>query len=244
MVLGHDAAELLELEPDEVALIALPSIKQQGAVCWNNLNQGSRAEMNRDGVTDEETLRRVSWKLAAAWQWLLNEGLLAPHPGQDHPWYMATERAFAMADPLAHLSEVRSLSLLRRAKLDPALTERVLPIFRRALYSAAVFQAMLEVEVRVRDLSGLSLNGVDLMKQAFRAQPAGPLSDPGAGVGDREARMALFWGAIGEYRNEAGHNPANPDDPQEAAEAVLLANGLLRMVESVRVRLRPAPTTS
>lgn len=50
MVLGHDSAERLELEPAEVALIALPSI-QQGAVCWIDLNQGSRAEMNRDGVT-------------------------------------------------------------------------------------------------------------------------------------------------------------------------------------------------
>lgn len=60
MVLGHDAADLLELDADEVALIALPSIKLQDAVCWNNLNQESRAKMNRDGVTDEETLRRVS----------------------------------------------------------------------------------------------------------------------------------------------------------------------------------------
>jgi hypothetical protein len=98
VVLGQDALVLLELEPDEVALIALPSIQQQGSVSWNNLNQRCRTEMARDGVTDEETLRRVSWKLAAAWQWLLNEGLLAPDPGQDHPWYMARERAFAMAD--------------------------------------------------------------------------------------------------------------------------------------------------
>lgn len=244
MVLGHDAAELLELDPDEVALIALPSLKAKGAVCWNNFNLDARAEMHRDGVTEEETLRRVSWKLAAAWQWLLNEGLLAPHPGQDHPWFMATERAFAMADPRAHVSEVRSLALLRRAQLDSALTERVLPIFRRALYTAAVFQAMLEVEVRVRDLSGLPLHGVDLMKQAFRAQPPGPLADPRAGVGDREARMALFWGAIGEYRNEAGHNITDPDDPQEAAEVVLLANGLLRIVENVRARLQALPPTS
>lgn len=157
---------------------------------------------------------------------------------------MATERAFAMADPRAHLSEVRSLSLLRRAQLDPALTERVLPIFRRALYSAAVFQAMLEVEVRVRDLSGLALNGVALMKQAFRPQPLGRLSDPSAGVGDREARMALFWGATGEYRNEAGHNITNPEDPQEAAEVVLLANSLLRIVEGARARLQAQPPTN
>jgi hypothetical protein len=85
MVMGHDAEELLGLDPDEVALIALPWLKDKGEVCWNNLNQDSRAEMNRDGVTDEETIRRVSWKLAAAWHWLLNEGSLAPHPGQITP---------------------------------------------------------------------------------------------------------------------------------------------------------------
>jgi hypothetical protein len=40
MVLGHDAAELLELEPDEVALLALPSIKQQGAVTPSLFSDG------------------------------------------------------------------------------------------------------------------------------------------------------------------------------------------------------------
>jgi DNA-binding transcriptional ArsR family regulator len=85
MVMGHDTEELLGLDPDEVALIALPWLKEKGEVCWNNLNQDSRAEMNRDGVTDEETIRRVSWKRAAAWHWLLNEGSLAPHPGQITP---------------------------------------------------------------------------------------------------------------------------------------------------------------
>jgi hypothetical protein len=83
-----------------------------------------------------------------------------------------------MAEPLTHLSEVRSLALLRRAELDPVLTERVLPIFLRGLYSAAILQAMLEVEVRVRELSGLSLERRGLDETGISGTTPGTVGGP------------------------------------------------------------------
>lgn len=74
------------------------------------------------------------------------------------------------------------------------------------------------------------------MKQAF-SKDNGPLRDPDLVAGEREARMALFWGAIGVFKNPTSHRPVNYDDPTVAAEAVLLADLLLRLLDDVAERL-------
>jgi hypothetical protein len=43
--------------------------------------------------------------------------------------------------------------------------------------------------------------------------------------------MALFWGAIGVFKNPTSHRPVDYGDPAMAAEAVLLADLLLRMLD-------------
>lgn len=134
VLLGHDAAELLELEPDELALIALPILQLQGAVCWNNQNQASRADVRRAGVADRETLRRVSWRLGrqlgngsstrSCWRRIRARITLGTWP-QTEP----------VQCPIpCSPSEVRSLSLLRRAQLDqpcPSVCFRYFGKFRR-----------------------------------------------------------------------------------------------------------------
>ena len=49
---------------------------------------------------------------------------------------------------------------------------------------------------------------------------------------EREARSALFAGAIGSYKNPHSHRDVPLDDAAEATEVILLANHLLRIVES------------
>ena len=67
--------------------------------------------------------------------------------------------------------------------------------------------------------------GVSLMRDAFRAD-GGPLADPNEELGEREALAHLFAGAIGEMKNPTSHRHVDLDDPQEAAESILLANYL------------------
>ena len=85
------------------------------------------------------------------------------------------------------------------------------------------------VEEEVRRASGLDKDGVKLMGAAFGT--SGPLVDPELHPSEREALAPLFIGAIGTYKNPGSHRTVNVDDPQEAAEAILLANNLLRILD-------------
>ncbi len=69
------------------------------------------------------------------------------------------------------------------------------------------------------------------MRKAFSPK-GGPLTDQGAEVAEKEARAAMFVGAIGSYKNPQSHRDVNLNDPEEAVEIIMLANHLLRIVQS------------
>lgn len=101
--------------------------------------------------------------------------------------------------------------------------------FMRSEFDVAVFQAMKDVEVAVRDASSLSDKvGTDLMRSAFNPKE-GRLTDSSADGGECVAGMELFAGAVGSYKNLHSHRDVDVDDPSEAVEIIMLANHLLRM---------------
>lgn len=49
--------------------------------------------------------------------------------------------------------------------------------------------------------------------------------------------MALFWGAIGVFKNQVSHRQVDHADATVASEVVLLADLLLRILDGVEDRL-------
>jgi uncharacterized protein (TIGR02391 family) len=138
----------------------------------------------------------------------------------------------------------RKAGLLPIGQLHPHIAARVYPAFMRGEYDTAVFQAFREVEVAVRDAGKFGPNdlGRDLMRAAFKPalkndQPTttpGPLTDTELPAAEQEAMANLFAGAIGLYKNPQSHRHV-PTLPEDAAEVIVFASQLLRIVD----RLKP-----
>lgn len=56
--------------------------------------------------------------------------------------------------------------------------------------------------------------------------------DAMAEPGEKEARSALFAGAIGSYKNPHSHRDVDLSDPKEAVEIIMLGNHLLCIVDA------------
>ena len=120
---------------------------------------------------------------------------------------------------------------LPRDIMIDSFKREVWPLFIRKQYDVAIFQAFKLLEVTVRDKSGLSNDdiGVALMRKAFK-KDSGPLSNPKEENSEQEALAHLYSGAIGRYKNPQSHRIVGEDNPVSAAEKIILANHLIRLI--------------
>ena len=221
------ADQVVALPGDRLALLILDDLIKVKE--WNEYNYLLTADRKFRGEAAEA--------IAEAMAWLRSRALIARTPGQtDHAAIIVTRtgRRLAAEGPTAFFAAERLQS-----GLHPLIEQVARPQFLMGEYELAVFAAMKAVEIRVRKLAGLSdaAFGVDLMKKAFGT--TGALTDPSATGGEREGTRELFSGAYGVLRNPAGHREVNYDDVSEAAEAVLTASLLMRILDRVEARLFP-----
>lgn len=180
------------------------------------------------------TSRPAARAYEEAFDWIERHGLVARDPTQTGPdWFFVTDAGWEVIKSDAGLAAVRAAARLD-VDLHPLIAERVRSQYLLGEYEAAALLAMRQVEIRVRELAGASDAdiGVTLMKESFKK--GGALADANLEAGEQQATMALFWGAIGVFKNPSSHRQVDFEDPTLASEVVLLADLLLRMLDRPR----------
>ena len=225
--LGLTPETILDLPLESLALAVLQNYAE--AKSWNRNNWMLGAQRNTGKGPHLDAL-------AEAWAWLESKALVAPAPAQSSPEARIITRTGRRALASASLAEIQAAERIG-LDLHPRLEGKVRPLFLLGDYETAAFKAMKEVEVRVRELSGLSndLIGVPLVRQAFNLAD-GPLTDQSHDKGERQARSDLFAGALGSFKNPTSHRAVTYQDPTEASEVILLADLLMRILDTVEAK--------
>lgn len=218
----HGDEVTLSLPISELALQVLRDFKLSNG--WNRRNW--LLESEQWGKLRSKEAKRA---LGEAWAWLESRGLIAPDPEQTaaHACFVTRLGEQALASGITDIDAGARLGM----QLHPRLARIVERQFLMGERELAVFAAMKSVEVRVRELSGLGadLVGTALMQEAFK--PGGLLADSAAERGEQVGRMELFKGAMGTFKNPSSHRPVDYEDPVEAAEIVLFADLLHRVLD-------------
>ncbi len=213
--------DVLSLPIDRLALAVLRDWSETNE--WNLYNWLNAAKQSFSSRTD------VLLTLSEAENWLVAKGLLArgdPHQSSSEAGFVTRLGRRVLADGLEPLLATERLDV----DLHPRL-KKVRSQFLLGEYELAAFASMREVEIRVRQLAEAedSLIGVKLMQRSFGE--GGPLANDSLDTGERIGIMNLFSGAIAVFKNPPSHRQVNYDDPTEAAEVILFAGLLLRMLD-------------
>lgn len=226
--------QVLALEPEQIAPMLLKFLSTSDGSGYLNLYT-LILEGNIDrlfGQSFEPQQReQLAEQLALAWNWLMMQGLIIRKSGDTTGWHRLTRRGQQLAQSENIRQEFGQTKMLPRRLLHPTVDSAVWPDFVRGDYDSAVFKAFKEVEVAVRTAADLADSdiGVPLMRKAFD-EATGPLTDPNALGAEKQALSHLFAGAIGSYKNPSSHRRVRIG-PQEAAEMIVLASHLLKIVE-------------
>ena len=168
--------------------------------------------------------------LIEAYSWAYTEGLFIPDPNQiTGNWWKVSRRGRQLTTHLDVL-KLAARDILPKSFLHPLILEYSAPIFHMGRYDAAVFQAFKQVEIAVRDATGLTLDGASLMKTAFNADKSKTHLNTASEPSEREGLMFIFAGAIQLFRNSTGHKNIELD-PKEAAHLLIHASYLLNLLE-------------
>lgn len=247
--------EVIASIPDADVLLAL-SLEELGEQILAFLQERDRrGELNGAGITLTGALSGFDTELGQqphyghqqgqvkeafreAWAWLEIQVLLMPSEGMNgtNGWRVLSRRGRDL-NTVDRIAAYRAAQSLPRAQIHPSIADAVWLSFVRGEYEVAAFQALRQVEIAIREASGLTgLFGVALARRAFkpfdeRTGEAGALTESTADAGEQQGMMDLFAGALGALKNPHSHRIVAYDDPAEASAVIMLGSQLLRIID-------------
>lgn len=226
-----DSDSVLALEPEELAGIALELMSSSGPNEPSRLHPSSIISPETIGKFPPAQREQIAFALMEGWSWLLQEGLIAPRPGDNNNWHFITRRGKQIKNREG-LSAYRNAVILPRSLLHPVIVQASWSAFLRGDYDTAVFQAFKELEVAIRETGAFKAEdyGVDLARKAFH-EITGPLTDQTIPVSERLALSHLVAGALGSYKNPHSHRKVKLS-AEEAVEMIILGSHLLKIVDT------------
>jgi uncharacterized protein (TIGR02391 family) len=123
----------------------------------------------------------------------------------------------------------------RVAGLHPAIRHVAARYLDSGQLEVAIFESFKAIIQKVKDLSGLDMDGSDLMARAFNGNPAPiQLGETSTDLGRdiQEGYRFIFMGSIRAIRNRDAHQPFQPLSEQEALEELGLISLLLRRLDA------------
>lgn len=226
-----DPNTFLALEPEELAGVALELITSSVPDEPSRLHPSSFASSQTIGNYPPNLRHKIECALIEGWQWLVQEGLIAPSPSDGHGWHFITRRGKKIKNREG-FSAYRSSVILPRSLLHPSVVNACWSAFLRGDYDTAVFQAFKELEVAIREAGKFKPEdyGVDLARKAFQ-ETSGPLTDSSAPASERQALSHLVAGALGSYKNPHSHRKVKLT-AEESVEMIVLSSHLLKIVDA------------
>jgi uncharacterized protein (TIGR02391 family) len=156
--------------------------------------------------------------------WFVREGRLV----SGEPVYPTPTAAAAVARPA------------RLDALHPRIVEVSRQLFEDEHRAAAILQAFIAVNNRVKEMSGRTdLDGVDLMAQVFRPEtPVLVLGDLSTETGRniQTGYHRIFMGVVAAIRNPNAHELFEQMSEDEALEQLGLASMLMRRLDQAQLR--------